>query len=74
MDIYCYHCGFVFNRDKFFNGKLIEEYVNVYGTLCPRCEKVVKPLKELSSTKNKEKLEMLKIDFLNKLRKKIGDT
>lgn len=71
MNIFCYHCNKYFSRDKEKNGKIIEEYRNVYGTFCPLCNNFV-----ASENKNdiyKEidlKMELLRESMRERLRKK----
>lgn len=42
MNIFCDKCGQEFCRDVIVEGRIIEEYVNIYGTSCPHCGYVVK--------------------------------
>lgn len=74
MDIYCYHCDSIFNRDKKINGKVVDEYVNLYGTMCPNCGKVVKPMDKNPYERNAEEtLEKMRIIMREKLKEKFGD-
>jgi hypothetical protein len=74
MNIICKYCGYVINRDKIINGQIVEEYLNIYGTRCPKCSKINKPSedgKELTDVQVKMKL--LRKQVLDKLKKKLGE-
>ncbi len=75
MDIYCYHCDRIFNRDTRINGKTISEYENLYGTYCPYCFKFIEPIKDLDILEqNRLKLEVFRQEVRNLLRRKLlGD-
>ena len=62
MEILCHKCR-----------KEIKKLHNIYGTVCPYCKAVIKPIEKPSVlTEEKEmEIEILKQDMLNKLRKKI---
>ena len=71
MEIKCYECGNVINRDVYKNGILVEEYKNIHGTYC-KCGNFIRPLKKTFSNEDKEmKMEILKEDMREKLRKKL---
>ena len=38
MIIYCDNCDYSFEKKTVIDGKIIEEYNNVYGTFCPKCK------------------------------------
>lgn len=73
MKIICDKCDYVINRDKYIEGRLIEEYDNIYGTHCPNCGKLIKSSKKLISVNNENKLkiELLKNEIREKLKNKI---
>lgn len=75
MQIICDNCQYVINRDKYINGKLVEEYSNTYGTRCPQCGYLIKPLKKPMFIEEQENKKMALIaSILNKIKKKIvGD-
>jgi len=52
-------------------GYIIEDYNNVYGTWCRKCNHFIKPLDEPEFVKeNKLKLKILQQEFLEKWRNK----
>lgn len=72
MKIICINCGYLIDRDKIIEGQIVEEYKNIYGTICPECGKFNKPL--MVSTEMAEKqdqLELLREQVRDKLRKKL---
>jgi len=72
MEIMCDKCDFVINKDKYEDGFRIEEYKNVYGTLCPNCGHIIKPISKPKFVQNYEINKMkLQFDFLEILRKKL---
>jgi transcription initiation factor IIE alpha subunit len=67
IDIICEHCGSHFDRDQ---------YMNIYGTLCPSCGKKIEGIKSTIFSsyvqeENKKKIEELTKELLNKIRKNI---
>ena len=75
MKIICDQCEYIIDRDKYVNNHLVEKYENVYGTNCPMCGKLIGPLKKGFLNTDKElKMEILKNEMIEKLRKNIkGD-
>lgn len=72
MNMICYHCGHMFNRDLKIGNKVIEEYSNVFGTICPNCEKRIEPFDVPFFIKdNIDKMDRIRMQFRDKLRKKI---
>jgi len=72
MIIICDKCDYTIDRDKYFNGELIEEYTNTYGTECPNCNHVIKPDKKpFTNLKEEQDIELFKEEMLKKLRNKI---
>ena len=70
MKLICKYCGYVIDRDIIINDKIIDEYINVYGTFCPNCNKLNKPdLENDLLIGNKIKMESLKQQVLNVIRK-----
>lgn len=71
MDIYCCNCNKYFNKDRKENGKIVEEYINVYGTFCPFCNKLVESDKKKDINKENDlKIELLREEMRNRLRQK----
>lgn len=72
MRITCDKCGLVIDKDKYVDGVLVEEYKNIFGTTCPKCRHVIKPLKKPFRNEKKEvKMEMIREEMREKLRKNI---
>jgi len=74
MKIVCDKCEFVIDRDKRIDGEVVEEYKNVFGTICPNCGHVVKPLKKpffIWKNERDSRLEILREEMREKLRKNI---
>ena len=72
MKIICDKCEYVIDRDIYINGILVEEYKNLFGTTCPKCQHVIKPFKKYFFDNKKEiKMEILRQEMRNKLRKNI---
>ena len=72
MKIICDKCDQKIDRDKYVDGKLVEEYNNVFGTNCSNCGHVIKPLKEpFKNDKKEEEMDMLREEMRDKLRKNI---
>lgn len=72
MDMECEHCGHRFNRDKKINDIIVEEYSNIYGTFCPKCGKKNESLVQLKYIEeNNIKRDLLRVEFLDKLRNKL---
>jgi len=73
--IYCDNCEYVFTRKTEIFGLETEEYNNIFGTFCPKCNHFIKPDKDPEFVKkNKEKKENLKNIFLKKMKNKLfGD-
>ena len=68
----CYKCETIIDRDKYINGQLIEEYQNIYGTICPKCGSLIKSLIGHSLTdENKLKMEILRNEMRKKMKKRI---
>lgn len=68
--IYCDNCEHVFNKQTEFNGKVIEEYDNIYGCYCPQCSFFIKPENEIKIVKeNKQKINILRKKMIKKLRR-----
>ena len=71
MKIICYKCETIIDRDKYIDGQLVEEYKNIYGTVCPNCGFLIKPfIKSSLKDENQLKMEILKNEMKEKLRKK----
>lgn len=69
-EIFCDNCEHVFKKQSKINGKVIEEYDNIYGCYCPECGFFIKPDKEIKIIKeNKQKINILRKKMLNKLRR-----
>lgn len=72
MKIICDQCDTVIDRDKYVNGEIVEEYKNVFGTICPNCYHTIKPLKKPSVVRdNENKMEIMREEMREKLRKNI---
>lgn len=72
MKIICDKCGYVVDKDIHIDGELIEEYKNTFGTTCPNCKYVIKPLKKpFFDEKRETKMEILREKMREKLRKNI---
>jgi len=70
MKIECDRCGYLIDRDKYLNGQLVEEYMNIYGTRCPKCGFFIKSLKKPFVDEEKElQMEILRNKMKEKLRK-----
>jgi len=76
MKIICDKCEYTIDRDKYVDGKLVEEYKNIFGTVCPICKSIIKPFKKPFFDENKKnKMELLREEMREKLRKNIkGET
>ena len=60
------------DRDKYIDGILVEEYKNVFGTMCPKCQNIIKSYNKPFANKEKEMdIEILREEMREKLRKKI---
>ena len=60
MQVLCNKCSYEF-----------EHYNNVYGTFCPKCNVFIGPDKKANFlVESEKKLDILKDEFLGKLRKK----
>lgn len=67
----CDKCGKEFERNVKIKGKVIENYVNIYGTRCPYCKHLVEPETKIKIVQeNESKLQKLREEFLEKLRRK----
>jgi hypothetical protein len=75
MRIVCDKCGFIIDRDKCIDKIKVEEYSNLYGTYCNQCGNFIKPLEKIKIVKKNElKIEMLRNEMREKLKKRIkGD-
>ena len=72
MKITCSNCGYLIDRDKIIEGQIVEEYKNIYGTICPECGKFNKPSIEANEMiEKKAQLELLREQVRDKLRKKL---
>ena len=72
MRIICNKCENVIDRNKYIDGKIIEEYENIYGTYCLNCGELIKPLKKISFNEEKKlEMEILKNEMIEKLKKNI---
>ena len=72
MKITCSNCGCLINRDKIIEGQIVEEYKNIYGTTCPKCGKFNEPtIVSTEMIEKKNKLELLREQVRDKLRKKL---
>ncbi len=72
MKIICSNCGYLIDRDKIIEGQVVEEYKNIYGTTCPKCGKFNEPMiVSTEMTEKKNKLELLREQVRDKLRKKL---
>ena len=72
MKIICDKCDCLIDRDKYVNGQLVEEYKNIFGTICPNCGNKIKPTKTPFIMKDKEmEMEILREEMREKLRKNI---
>ena len=72
MKIQCSKCGFLIDRDKYIGGKKVEEYQNIYGTRCPKCNEYLRPMKKPSFVSDGElRMELLREEIRERLRKKI---
>lgn len=70
--MFCLKCEKEFERKKFFYNNIIEEYNNVYGTRCPYCNSLIKPIEEHNvGSENIGKIEKLKQIMLNKIENKL---
>ena len=66
MVLFCEKCGNEFEK---------KNYNNIYGTKCPYCGGVVKSVKKPKFIKDAdEKMLELRIEFLEKLRKRLKET
>ena len=71
MDIICEHCNFSFNRDSKFLNQNVEEYRNIFGSICPNCGKKIEPLiQPLFIKEIKRKEEELRLEVLKKIKEK----
>ena len=67
----CDKCGNEFERNIKIKHKVIDNYVNIYGTRCPHCNNLVKPeVKMKLVQENENKKQKLREEFLKKLRRK----
>ncbi len=72
MKIICDKCEYIIDRDKYIEGQLVEEYKNIFGTICPKCGNNIKPFKKAFINKDKEmEMEILREEMREKLRKNI---
>lgn len=71
MKIVCDECEYVIDRDKHIEGKIVEEYNNIYGTRCPKCGNLIKSFKKVEAV-DKLKIEMLREKIRDKIRRKIN--
>ena len=72
MKIVCDKCDYVIDRDNYIDGKIVEEYKNIFGTFCPNCKKIIKSQKKPFENKSKEnKMKILREEMIKKLRKNI---
>ena len=72
MKIICNKCEYVIDRDVHVEGKLVEEYKNVFGTTCPNCKNIIRPSKKPFFDEEKEmKMGIFREEMREKLRKKI---
>ncbi len=72
MKVICVKCGYVIDRDKIIEGQIVEEYKNIYGTRCPKCNKFNKPVfEEKELTEQEIKIALLKEQVKDKLRNKL---
>jgi hypothetical protein len=70
--IVCDKCGgMLIDRVSYIGNKLVEEYNNVYGTSCPHCGHIIKPIEVPSFLTKKElEIEILKEEMRDRLREK----
>ncbi len=72
MKIICDKCEYIIDRDKYINGQIVEEYKNIFGTICPNCKNTIPSLrKPFFDEKKQMKVEILREEMRTKLRKKI---
>ena len=70
MKIVCDKCEYIIDRDKYIKGQLVEEYKNMFGTICPKCGNNIKSFKKPFINKEME-MEILREEMREKLRKNI---
>lgn len=75
MKIICKKCNHIIDRDKIIEGQIIEEYKNIYGTRCPKCNTLNMPFsKSVWEKERKAQMELLrgqaKEMFRERLRRK----
>jgi hypothetical protein len=73
MKIVCDKCEYIIDKDIHdIDGNLIEEYKNVFGTICPNCKIKIEPFQKSSFEEQREiKMERLREQMRDKLRKNI---
>ena len=72
MKIICEKCEKVIDRDKIIEGQVVEKYENIYGTRCPHCGVLSKPVDKPQLVKDAElKRELLIEEVRGVLRKKL---
>ena len=72
MKIICPECEYVINRDKIIEGQMAEEYKNIYGTNCPKCGAIIKPITKPNIIDKKElDTEILRNKMRDRIKEKI---
>jgi hypothetical protein len=72
MEIMCEECGTIINRDASVDNIVIEEYKNIYGTVCPKCGCNIESFeKPFVNYEKEEKMEILKNEMREKIKEKI---
>ena len=63
MEVICDNCGYV-----------LKKYNNIFGTRCIKCNNLIKPQEELKvSLESESKKKKLKIEFLEKMKKRFKE-
>ncbi len=71
MKILCHECGKVIDKDIYIDGIIVEGYQNIYGTHCD-CGHFIPPVKKpFFQEKEDMKMDILKEEMREKLRKNI---
>lgn len=61
MKIICKECDYIIDRDKIIEGQIVEEYKNIYGTRCPKCNTLNRPFsKSVWEKEKKAQMELLR--------------
>ncbi len=72
MKTICKKCGYTIDRDKIIEGQVVEEYENIYGTRCPKCNTLNRPFLKIAWEREKQvRMDLLRRQARERLRERL---